>query len=358
MRVLFLLPVLLFVGVSATFNVLFSLTLNEGGWHTIEGKAWVALGVAAALYSGLGLDIARTNFQRGAPSKGITALAFLIVALAWDARCAFGFASLEQDRARHHAQEDARKRDSATARVTAAKKALESYTDAPEPIAADAAVDVLAKRTNDARCALRNLPGDQQELCDQLSEARIAAARAHAKTRLADALKTAESELDRAPAPTPQDAFSELVGPTVAKWLPAIVLQLGTLLGMFAAAVPQKQRAGSPNLTTEPPSAPAPAETLTPQAPRALPQNPGSRLTTSNQGLVDAIAELITNPSQCPPGLGVDGDGWLTGSQRRLATKLGVPVSKLNIALRDAAKNHQLEMDTTGNVTRLRISRQ
>src|SRR5262245_25158933 len=124
LRVLFLAPVLCFIAVSGTFNYLFSSTLGHG---PVERWCWIALGIGAAAYSGLAFDIIRTNCQRGSPAKAFVAGLFLIVTLAWDARCAYGFTSMEAQRTKALADEAQRKWSSAEARVKAARVALEPY---------------------------------------------------------------------------------------------------------------------------------------------------------------------------------------------------------------------------------------
>jgi hypothetical protein len=350
LRVLFLTPVLLFTGVSATFNVIFSLTLSE---HWVAQWCWIAFGLGCALYSGMALDIVRQNFNRGSWIKGLVAFLCLLPALAWDARCAYGYASLEQDRARQHVNDEARKYAAAEDRVKAARMALAPYADAPDPIAADTTVDVLAKRTNDQRCAARTLSEEIRELCDQLSKARLEAARAHAKARLSAALETAEAALINAKAPPPKDSLAELIGPEWAKWLPTIALQLGSLLGIFATSLPAKPSVeGKPAKPSQLKSEPAPlrrppsdAIAIAQQSRLGAEPGPGS--------IVESISMLIRYPEQCPAGLGVD-DGWLQGPQRLLASKLGIPVSKLNAQLKVAFSSGALRKDTSSGVTRLK----
>lgn len=354
LRLVFLLPVLCFVGVSATFNVLFSLTLSSGP----ERWAWVALGIGAAVYSGLALDICRVNFSRGAPSKGIVALIFLLPALAWDARCTYGFASFEQERARQHVADATRKRAIAENHVRTARKALNTYADAIEPIAADAAVKVLAQRTNEERCAQYRMLNSAREICDQLTKARIDAERAHAKVRLTEALQRAEAKLTRIEAPPPSDSLADLIGPETVKWLPAAVLQLGVLLGVFAASVPAKTRNPKPAAPSAPVAAVSavPTATRTPrQASSAKQVKPASPPFEGTEALVNALVGLAQNPDQFPPGLGLDDKGWIAGPQRPLAAKLKIPVSRLNKELKAAAQLGALELDTTGGVTRIRV---
>jgi hypothetical protein len=372
MRVLFLIPALMLGTVSAVFNVMFSITLGASTHHqgvTVfglgpESLAWVAFGIAAGLYSALGLEICRTNFMRGSPGKGLAALAFLVAAIAWDARCAYGFAHMGQDRAAKEIAEQDRKFKSAEARVADARRALTDYADAPEPIAADAAAEVLARQTNDARCALRNLPNDIRHICNSLASARIAAARAHAKVRLQKALADAEAELDKTPTPGAHDSLVDLIGPELAKWLPAIVLQLGTLLCGFGAWIPPRETKPPPPPPQPPqptppappspktPTPPAPAQT--PRAPRP-PRAPSTTPPADLDALASFIAGLLADPAQCPLGTGVTTDGWLAGPQRPLAGKAGMPVSKFNRLLRAAAAAGRLTVDTTGGVTKIRL---
>lgn len=351
MRVLALAVVGAFVLVSGTFNYLFSATLGDGAEH----YAWVMLGFGAACYSALGFDISRANFKQGAYFKALAALVLLAAAVAWDARCHYGYANIQQESARRHLADEERKRASATAKAADARKSLEPYITALDPIEADAAVDVLARRINDQRCAAKWLSKDDRELCDALSEARIAAARAHAKGRFTKALEEAEAVLNASKAPPPRDALAELIGPERAKWLPAIVLQLGTLLGVFAASIPRAPRKPAPM----PPKAPelrAGGQTAR-RAPGTPPQHlpPLPLQQAAIDTIVSIVARLLAEPEARPPGVVVDADGWLAGPQRRLATLLRMPVSKVNRELKAAVQSGAIEMSTRGRVTRLRV---
>jgi hypothetical protein len=181
----------------------------------------------------------------------------------------------------------------------------------------------------------------------------LAATKAHAKVRRVAELEAAETALNATPQSPTRDTLTDILPAELVKWLPAIVLQILTLFGTFAAAIPMKPRnappPSPPTHTAEPARV---VERSTRPQPRSLVRPEPAKPVEAN--VVATVAALRRDPDKCPPGLGVDAEGWLAGPQRKLATLLGVPVSAVNRELKQAAVAGMLELDTSGPVTRMR----
>lgn len=81
---------------------------------------------------------------------------------------------------------------------------------------------------------------------------------------------------------------------------------------------------------------------------------PAAVSTTCRAPVVRALEALLSGP--LPEGLSLDADGWLRGSQRRIAAAAGCPLKWLNQGLRDAAAAGHLELDTSNNRTAIKLA--
>lgn len=346
LRGAFLAPVAVFAYVSARMNLKAADTFGSDAF-TRECFWW--LGLAAAAYAGLGLELARLCFKRGAPSKGCAALAFLVLAATYDAMAAYSFSSHELATVEQTRADAERKKAKAKTAVDSARTALAPYLEAPELGAAGGKLKAAEAVANEPRCRLTRISDEEKLRCDTLSTARLAFADAGAKVRLAAELKAAEALYEDVPYAPPAEARARDFGPWLVQWLPVVLLQVGSLLGAYAAFLPSSAKPAPP--------APAPeaaAPPLRPGKPEALAAIVPAHQPTAGD-VAAAIAGLIHNPATCPKGVTVDRHGWLAGPQRPLAALLNVPVSRFNRELRAAAAAGALELDTSGSVTRIRL---
>ena len=343
LRALFLLPVLVFVVVSCVFNTRFSASL---GSDELTRSCWIAVGLAAAFYAALGFDLARQSWRRGSWPKAAAALLLWAPAVAYDSLASYRVMAQEQGLSTQRHQETARIRTEAENKLQTARAALQLYADAPDLESATETVKALEAQTNDARCRLPRLVDRDRELCDQLGAARIAHGRAKARSRLAEAVQTAETVLDRTKPPAPKDAAVALLGRELVNLLPMLLLQLGLLFGIFAAALPPKSKPIAAN-----PRASKPLSLAAPEKRRAShPASDAPSLTTAtvagNGGIVNLIKSLATDQSP-PSGISVDADGWVRGGQRQLAKLQGVPLSRFHKELQVASRAGLIDVDTS-----------
>lgn len=336
LRVLFLLPVGLFITVSITMNTLFAWSL---GANEIVSWCWVALGVGAALFAGLGPDLVRVNIQRRAYDRALAAGMLLLIALAYDGLSAYGFAVREHHAAQDKARNGALPRVEALRRRDTAQAALRPYADAPDAASQSEIVQGLARLVDARKCTWAEKPQPVKEACEKLSTAETNLARAKARERLAVELEEAERALARIPEPPPADARADTFGENVVAWLPVALLQLGTLLGAFAAWVPHKAK---------------PVKASTPPAADMEPVREALDLGPS-PSVVKLAAALAAQPGPPPPGLRVDQAGWIRGTQRDIAKAAKVPLATVNRELRAAVASGALEVDTSNNQTAFRI---
>jgi hypothetical protein len=349
-RTVFLLPVLACVGVSGTMNVLFSETLGTDDTTRI---GWIVLGLAAAAIGALGLELVRQAWKRGSYAKAITAFLVWLPAVTYDTLIAYGFTNREQVATMQRQLDEARPRAKAEARVQTARTELQAYRDAPQLDVAQETVAVLETQTPESRCRLAKLSDADRAACTTLADARLALARARTKQRLVTALEQAENERDAAPVPTPPDARFALLGQYSAL-LPVIVLQLGSLLGLFAATLPRMPEPKPVPSAPNPPARPllrAPPRPVQPHV-AAPALNPG-RIHDPAPTL-NLVAALTRGERPCPEGVALDKDGWVRGPQRKLASAAGIPLSRLNQELKDAARKGLIQLDTSeGTAVRL-----
>lgn len=334
MQVLFLIPVVTFVLVSGWFNYLFSSGLGDATTR----YCWIVIGGAAAVYAALGLDLIRQAWKRGSPAKAFAAFLLWLPATAYDGIAAYGFATQEQSAAATRLEDATKPVARARAAVSRAQEALRPYEDAPEPKAAARTVEALEKQTNDIRCRLAKISENERETCNNLTKARIALAHATAKAELTAALIAAEQQLENAPMPPPPDKRAQVFGQEVIAWLPVVLLQLGTVLGVFAAALPPKQKLMAEKLK------PAKSPIEEPKAMNAR----------REQTVIAFIARLTQQQAETPPGLRIDNQGWIRGGQRRFAAAAGIPLTRFNRDAKIAWRKGLIEMKTDGNETAIR----
>lgn len=350
LRLLFLVPVLTFVGVSGWFNYLFSIQLGN--------PAWIVVGLAAAGYAALGLDLMRVCWRRRARMKAFAAFLLWLPATTYDGIAAYGFATREQASAAQQRTLEQQPQLKAQRDVAEAESALQPYADAPNAEAANDAVAALERIVPDARCRQARMLDLDRDACARLTEARLAAARATAKARLRIELAEARQALAAAPLPPLLDKRAELFGPEVLAWLPVVLLQAGTILGVFAATVPfetpeypttkEKWRWRLKRRAPTPSTEPQPRSLLRPGPAAGGPLLP-------RKSIVALLTSLGPDSAPRPPGITVDASGWIRGGQRRLAAAAGMPLTRFNREAKAAQRQGLVEMDTSGNETAIRL---
>lgn len=339
MQALFLIPVVAFVLISGWFNYLFSSTLGSGTtWY-----AWVILGGFVAVYAALGLDLMRQAWKRGSPAKALAAFVLWVPCVGYDGVAAYGFATHEQSAAVLRLEEASKPLAKARADVARAREALKPYEHALDETAAAEAVGALEKQTTDTRCRLPKLHESERDACTSLTKARLVLSQAAAKARLMAALIAAEQDLANAPVPPPADKRADILGHEIVAWLPVVLLQLGTILGVFAATIPSK-----PKPTNERPKMPK-------SIPPSLQGVSAAVSAKREQTVVELIASLSQRPDDMPTGLRVDDDGWIRGGQRRFAAAASIPLTRFNRDAKTAWRKGLIEMKTDGNETAVRL---
>lgn len=351
-RAAFLAPVAVFAYVSARMNLK---AADAFGSDAFTRECFWWLGLAAAAYAGLGLELARLCFKRGAPSKGYAALAFLALAATYDGTAAYSFSSHELASTELTRTDLDRKKGKAKKAVDAARAALAPYLNAPELGAAAGALKAAEAVANEPRCKLTRISDEEKTRCDTLTNARKAHADAGAKVRLAAELKSAEEAYEATPYPPPEEARARDFGAWFVQWLPVVLLQVGSLLGAYAAFLPAAAKpAPPPAHETAPPPALIGASSFRANSAGKVEAAPAPQHVPTGD-VAATVARLIRDPQQCPKGVTVDRNGWLAGPQRSLAAVVGAPLSRFNREVRAAAAAGALELDTSGKVTRMRL---
>lgn len=357
LRALFLLPVLVFVGVSAWFNYLFSAT--QGDEHT--RLAWIAAGLAAAAYSALGLEVTRQAWRRGSVAKAVAACLVWLVTVGYDGLAAYGFAKREQAIAVQRIEHDASPRKLAEQTVRTLEQDLAPYRDALDLDDATRTAQAYERLVNEARCRLHGIGDSERDLCTKLIEARRASGRAAAKARLQADLAAARKRLEDLPPPPPSDKRTDLLGSELVAWLPVVLTSVGTILGVFAATLPGEPPVspqGKPSWwRRKRPALPADTEKPVPSPRSAATSKPIVGETLSGQSaIVNLIVALTKEPSAAPAGVHVDHAGWVRGGQRHLAAAAGMSLSRFNKEAKEAQRNGTIQMVVANNKTAISLA--
>jgi hypothetical protein len=300
------LAVCVFIAVSGTMNALFALTL---GSDEITKGCWLAVALAATLFTARGPELVHQALKARAWSRALAALVVLAPAICYDALAAYGFAHMEQTAKTNAIADKAEDRRAAEAERDRILSDLSKYAAAPDRGAAEARVQALAGRR------------DRKGRAD-IAAARIALADAEAKERLTAQLHAAQAKLAHTERPPAPDKRAELFGPEVIAWLPVVLLQLGSLLGMYATGGTGKR--------------------IAPQAPPAKAE-PEKAPAKDRPPIVRLVSDLSAKPVD---GVTIDKDGWVRAGQRRLAELLGYSLARFNREARAAAAAGLILLDT------------
>lgn len=300
-------PALGFVVLAGYANVLFAMQLSDAQHVQLF---WIGLAIASTLYTVTGLSVFAAQVRGERRARALAALALLGLAISYDALAAYALTRAEQE--------------AATATVAAKQRAIASADDRLSRLQAD-----LAK-VQDAPPAevAKAFAAGARKAADKASAAE-GLAKAVARDRLLVELQEAQRARDALP-PAVADARGELLPRQLVAWGPVLLVTLGAILGLFSLErpAPVRREPAPPAKRPEPVSAP-------PATPEPV-QDAETRQS----------ADLIQLYRAPPASLVVDKDGWLRGTQRAIASALGVGPAKLNRILHKAASERSIDLDT------------
>lgn len=293
--------VFLFIVIAGASNVLFAWGLSA---DPIGRGFWVAIAVASALYTTQALAVLAKQLKARDWARAFAAFVLAIATLGYDVLAAYGLSRDEQSRLEFAAGKDLSRVASVRRDLEAAESLLADYAKTPPTIEARGKLNACRRNCESQKTTLAEAEGRDKAKAD------------------AERLRKDLAALE---APTNGDARTAVIGSELAAWLPVLLVTLGSLLGGFSAgATPPK------------PAAIAAPEPLKP-APVAAPEPPAH-----------PIVPKLRRVAEAPPdGVQVE-EGWIKGSQRKLAVAIGTAPSRLNAQLRDAAEAGAIELRTDG----------
>lgn len=381
-------PALLFLFVGGVMNFTFAGTL---GTDPLSIKCWQIISVAATILTATSFDVIQENYRAGEKGRCAAACCILALSVSYDGWAAYGFASQQHAETTHAVDEDKRNRKAADQKVTNAERDLAPYLSAGDVTVAQQAV-ALARQTLEE---IDNLPGikvngipcgnapgrkiiieqcpRRQEIAQQLRNLESDLSRADAKVRLTNELAKAMFERDRLPPPAPVDPRTELLGDWLVEVLPVALLMIGSLCGFYAIPPsdplrrPERQKswfwkrqkqAETAVSTVTPISTPQSRISLSEPIVRPSATTKGKRNrrghTIVAQRLAEKLSELESSP--LPEGISSHPNGWIKGPQRKLASAVGMSnVTLFHRLLHDAVEAGEVELDTSGNITAVRV---
>jgi hypothetical protein len=354
----------LVVLVAGATNLSFALTLGA----ELPAKLIVlGLSLATAFGTATGPHFVHQHCRNRNWAGALAALAWFACCLAWDGWSAYGFTARQHTLARDAAADAGRRRQDAAADVQRAEAEFARYADAPAAEVAKTQLDGLTAELD----AVERTPGiaykgvpcarpnddELRELCARraaLITARASAqnitARSEAKDRAEYNLATARRALNHMPVAEPVDPRARILGDWAVEWLPVVLLTIGAALSFFAVP-PSPAEGRTAPAPAEGPPVPDPA--LAPVSGQRRPRRKGVA-GSARVEFAQRIAALLIQPRG---GLFVDTEGWMRGSQRRLAAAAGYSTNttRFNRDLHEAAAAGLVEVDTTGNGTGIRL---
>lgn len=295
--------VFLFVLTAGASNTIFAWGLSS---DPIGRCFWVAIAVASALYTTQALSVLARQLTARAWWRAAAAVVLACATLGYDVLAAYGLSAAEQSRLSFTTERDTSQLSAARRDLVTAERALAVRSDVPPTVEAKGR---LAACRRD--CAAH--------------KAVLAAAEGRDALRAeVDHLRAALTQMR---APAAGDKRSALIGPELAAWLPVLIVTLGSLLGGFSAS-----------------AAPKPDAVAAPETPEPAPVAAPEQIAPDAHPLVPKLRRVAENP---PDGIHI-AEGWIVGSQRKLATAIGTAPSRLNAQLRDAAESGAIELRTDG----------
>ena len=352
-------PAGLFLLVGGLTNLKYAETLGTG-----EYESWVyrALAVSVTLYSVAGWDAAVKNWRQGERARAFFAAVMLAGCLWYDGAAAYGFNVREQTVSANTFNRAQKNHRDAKNDLERAEQRLETLSEAPELKLAQAKVSVLEESLPGNTCKQKRLHAEMQSQCEALRAAREASAAAEARIQMEAKVDELREKLKANPEPPPADPRQQVLGEFWAHWLPVIVIIGGATLSFFV--IPPREQPSPDQASTKPQRNRAEPTSLNEQAgtTHGAREPPRPRLVYSRSDETDTLQRLRALAESPPEPLPVKirvyrigGDLTVQGPQRRLAAAIGVPLARLNRALRAGADRGEIDFDPSGGSTVVRF---
>lgn len=325
----------LFVLLAGTANVLFAMQLGHG---QVDTAFWIGVAVASATWTVCGLDAVAAQRKAGNHVRACAASMLLCCALGYDVLAAYGLSRAEQRQATA-LQDTYASHLADLKRVVGIKQSELAATPAGSPAQAQALMNAVSVQpetcaeVTGANKYSRATADRIRSACERRAEALSAIAAAQTRQRAETALQDAQRRLVAAmSAPPAHDARAELLPAYAVAWAPVLLITAGALLSGFAVGSPQAPRIAN---ATHGDIDATPLQAEVANQPALIDELPVLKLEQLHKASDADIAPLERTP-----------EGYIRGTQRAIAEKLGEKLSSVNRALKHLHQLGRLELDT------------